>query len=146
MLRIKIDHINFVSINFFTCKKWPSEKCNWSRETTGNTFFRIFVFFSVSRNDRNSAKQWPVSYSFVFRETKKKYETVNPTADLWGKLLPFFNWLRICQEIQCSILVCGAIHSPSPKLCLAMHYLIHACGLDLHAHTAGQNLRRWGGL
>ena len=40
-------------------------------ETTRNTFFRIFVFFSVSRNDRNSAKQWPVSYSFVFRETKK---------------------------------------------------------------------------
>ena len=26
-------------------------------ETTRNTFFRIFVFFSVSRNDRNSAKQ-----------------------------------------------------------------------------------------
>ena len=41
------------------------------REITQNTFFRIFVFFSVSRNDRNSAKQWPVSYSFVFRETKK---------------------------------------------------------------------------
>ena len=35
------------------------------RETTRNTLFRI------SRNDRNSAKQWPVSYSFVFRETKK---------------------------------------------------------------------------
>ena len=37
------------------------------RETTRNTLFRI------SRNVRNSANQWPVSYSFVFRETKKKY-------------------------------------------------------------------------
>ena len=34
-------------------------------------FFRIFVLFSVLRNDRNSAKQCSVSYSFVFRETKK---------------------------------------------------------------------------
>ena len=31
------------------------------------TFFRIFIFFSVSRNDRYAAKQAPVSYSFVFR-------------------------------------------------------------------------------
>ena len=31
-------------------------------------FFRIF---SVSQNDQNSAKQWAVSYSFAFRETKK---------------------------------------------------------------------------
>ena len=42
--------------------------------------FRIFVFFSASRNDRNSAKQWTFSYSFVFRETKQKYETVNPSC------------------------------------------------------------------
>ena len=27
------------------------------RETTRNTFFRNYVFFSVSRNDLNSAKQ-----------------------------------------------------------------------------------------
>ena len=35
MLRIKIDHINFVSLNLVTYKnwpykKWPYEKCNWS--------------------------------------------------------------------------------------------------------------------
>ena len=43
-------------------------------------FFRTFVFFSVSRNDRNSAKQWPVSYSFVFRKTNKntKLSTLHP--------------------------------------------------------------------
>ena len=41
-------------------------------ETTRNILFRI------SRNNRNSAKQWPVSYSFEIRETEK-YETVNPT-------------------------------------------------------------------
>ena len=31
-------------------------------------YFRIFLF---SQNDQNSAKQWAVSYSFAFRETKK---------------------------------------------------------------------------
>ena len=44
------------------------------------TLFSNFRIFSVSRNDRNSAKQRPVSYSFVFRETRKKYETVNPNG------------------------------------------------------------------
>ena len=45
---------------------------------TRNTFFRIFVFFSVSRNDRNSAKQGTFSNSFVLRETKKKIRNCQP--------------------------------------------------------------------
>ena len=41
------------------------------RKTTRSTFFIVFSYFSVLRNDRNSAKQLPVLYSFVFREPKK---------------------------------------------------------------------------
>ena len=59
-------------------------------ETQQNSdLFRVsrkFHIFSVSRNDRNSAKQLPVSYSFVFRETFKKYETVNPNHNVLATL------------------------------------------------------------
>ena len=37
----------------------------------------IFLYFSVAQNDRNSVKQFPVSFSSVFLEIKK-YETINP--------------------------------------------------------------------
>ena len=50
------------------------------RKTTRYTFFVFSFFSSVSWNDRNSAKQEPDPYSFVFRETKKiiRTVTVNP--------------------------------------------------------------------
>ena len=34
-------------------------------------FFRIFVFFQFREAIENRRNRWPVSYSFVFRETKK---------------------------------------------------------------------------
>ena len=50
------------------------------RETTRNTLFRN------SWNDQIPAKQWPVSYSFVYRQTKKRYETVNPSHNGYENL------------------------------------------------------------
>ena len=67
-------------------------------------FFRIF--FSL-RNDQNSAKQWPVTYSFVFRETKKTYETVNPSHDttststsLSAKRMTTSCWLSVIADSE----------------------------------------------
>ena len=56
-------------------------------------FFSYFRVFSVSRIDRNSAKQWLVSYNFGFCETKKKYETVNPL--LRESLLIYMKYLTM---------------------------------------------------
>ena len=59
-------------------------------KTTRNTLFRI------QRNDRNSAKQWPVLYSFVFRKINKKIRNCQPYTTTryitwrkkkWGKHL-----------------------------------------------------------
>ena len=82
-------------------------------------FFRIFVFFSVSRNNRNSAKQWPVSYSFVFRKTKKKYETVNPTHDLVCLILAeliHFGWGQFSMDEEARLLDENHLRKEKPLL------------------------------
>ena len=75
------------------------------RETTRNTLFRI------SRNDQNSAKQWPVSYSFVLHETQKEYETVNPSVaePIYSWLAPGF-WRRLGEPNSALVLglVCNS--------------------------------------
>ena len=55
------------------------------RETTQNICSSYFRIFSVLRNERNSVKQWSVSYSFVFSKTLKntKLSTLNTTHCSW---------------------------------------------------------------
>ena len=72
------------------------------------TLFSYFLQFrETTKTRRNSGLLVTVTYSFVFRETKKKYETVNPSHDttststsLSAKRMTTSCWLSVIADSE----------------------------------------------